>query len=163
MALQRKKKKIIAPIQRGRITIQSTFNNVIISIADQLGNVVSWASAGSSGFKGGRKATPYAAQVTMRNALERARPYTIAAVDIFVSGAGSGRDASIRALQEWIFSIGTEAAFDHCVKSVAPIKSAASDDPVQRFPVVKKLVTNSTSRLMSIFCARKRVASSSGK
>ena len=99
MPTPRKKKKIIQPVPRGRITIQSTFNNLIISIADQKGSVLSWASAGSSGFKGGRKATPYAAQVTMRNALEKARPYTIGSVDIFVSGAGSGRDASIRALQ----------------------------------------------------------------
>lgn len=93
------KKKVIQPVSRARITIQSTFNNVIISVADNAGNVLSWASAGASGFKGSRKATPYAAQITMKNALEKARPYSIASAQIFVSGAGSGRDSAIRAIQ----------------------------------------------------------------
>src|SRR5688572_27635266 len=114
MAQLKRKKKVIQPIQKGRITIQSTFNNVIISIADNKGNVVSWASAGSSGFKGGRKATPYAAQVTMKNALEKARPYTIGAVDIFVCGAGSGRDASIRALHGTGIQV-------HSIKDITPV------------------------------------------
>ena len=125
MATRHKKKKVIVPIQRGRITIQSTFNNVIITIADQVGNVVSWASAGSSGFKGGRKATPYAAQVTMRNALERARAYTIAGVDIFVSGAGSGRDASIRALQGAGIHV-------HSIQDVTPIPHNGCRPPKRR-------------------------------
>lgn len=109
-----KKKKTIITVAKTRITIQSTFNNVIVSISDLRGNVLSWSSAGSSGFKGSRKATPYAAQITMKNAVEKARPYGLSGAHVFVSGAGSGRDAAIRALQ------GTGIAIES-IKDITPI------------------------------------------
>lgn len=96
--MSRSKKKIIQPVPKGRIYIQSSFNNTLISITDQSGNVLSWATAGSSGFKGTKKATPFAAQNAIKKALEAASPYELKSVQIFVSGVGSGRDAAFRAL-----------------------------------------------------------------
>lgn len=93
------RKKVIRAVPRGKVFIQSTFNNTIISIADATGNVISWATAGGSGFKGARKSTPYAAQVTLKNALEKAKPYNLESVEVFVTGVGQGRESAVRALQ----------------------------------------------------------------
>lgn len=93
------RKKKIEPVTRGKVFVQSTFNNTIVSITDTKGNVISWASAGNSGFKGARKATPYAAQVTLKNAATKAKVYGLESVEVLVSGVGQGREAAIRALQ----------------------------------------------------------------
>lgn len=85
-------------VPHGQVHIQATFNNTIITITDQQGNTLCWASAGSSGFKGSRKSTPYAAQLAGRNAARRASDYSVREVDIFVKGPGPGREAAIRAL-----------------------------------------------------------------
>jgi len=99
MAKQVKKKKnIVREAPKAIITVNSSFNNTIISIADHEGNVLSWASAGSAGFKGAKKATPYAAQITMRQALDRAVQYNIKEAKVTVSGVGSGRESAVRAL-----------------------------------------------------------------
>jgi len=99
MALaQSRKKKVIRDVSRGRIYIQSTFNNTIVSICDDQGKALSWASAGSTGFKGARKSTPYAAQITTQSALSKAKPYNIKSVEVFVSGVGAGRESAVRAL-----------------------------------------------------------------
>ena len=82
----------------GRAYIQSTFNNTIVTLTDPAGNVISWASAGASGFKGSRKSTPYAAQMTAENAVRKAMEHGLRQVEVFVRGPGAGREMAIRAL-----------------------------------------------------------------
>jgi small subunit ribosomal protein S11 len=83
----------------GKAYIQSTFNNTVITLTDPNGNVISWASAGTVGFKGSRKSTPYAAQVAADNAARRAMDHGLRQVEVLVRGPGSGREAAIRSLQ----------------------------------------------------------------
>lgn len=83
----------------GRAYIHATFNNTIVTITDQQGNVISWSSGGTSGFKGSRKSTPYAAQLAARNAAKAAQEHGMRELDVFVKGPGPGREAAIRALQ----------------------------------------------------------------
>lgn len=82
-----------------RAYIQATFNNTIVTITDQQGNTVTWASAGTSGFKGSRKSTPYAAQLAAQNAAKQAMEHGVREIDVFVKGPGPGREAAIRSLQ----------------------------------------------------------------
>jgi small subunit ribosomal protein S11 len=86
-------------IPRGRAHIQATFNNTIITITDPLGNTVAWASAGTAGFKGSRKSTPYAAQLAGQQAARMAQDNGMRELDIYVKGPGPGREAAIRSLQ----------------------------------------------------------------
>jgi small subunit ribosomal protein S11 len=96
---QRPSKKQIVKVDDLRIDIHSTFNNTIISgAALNTGNVLAWASSGSSGFKGTKKGTPYAATTAMKTFLEKIAPYQPTTAKVFVSGAGNGRDAALRAL-----------------------------------------------------------------
>ena len=83
----------------GRAYIQSTFNNTIITLTDPNGKVISWASAGTAGFKGSRKSTPYAAQIAADRAAKRAMEHGLRQVEVYVRGPGSGREAAIRSLQ----------------------------------------------------------------
>jgi len=92
------KKKSKTLVLSGSIFIQSSFNNTIISITDDNGGVISWASAGSLGFKGAKKSTPYAAQLATTQAVEKAKARGFSKANVFVSGVGSGRDAAVRAL-----------------------------------------------------------------
>jgi small subunit ribosomal protein S11 len=92
------KKKAKSPVFSGSIYVQSSFNNTIISISDDKGNVISWASAGSIGFKGAKKSTPYAASLAAASAIEKARSRGLAKVKVFVSGVGSGRESAVRAI-----------------------------------------------------------------
>jgi small subunit ribosomal protein S11 len=94
---QRKREKKSIP--HGQAHIQSTFNNTIVTLTDPHGNVIAWSSAGSSAFKGSRKSTPYAAQITAENAAKKAMEHGLREVDVFVKGPGSGREAAIRSLQ----------------------------------------------------------------
>jgi small subunit ribosomal protein S11 len=94
-----KKKKIRSEIGYGVAHIQSTFNNTIITITDHQGNTVCWASAGTSGFKGARKGTPFAAQLASKDAATKAKDAGVRYVDVRIMGPGSGRESSIRALQ----------------------------------------------------------------
>ena len=100
-----KKKKIKKNILNGIAYVQSTFNNTIISIADENGNVVAWSSAGSKGFKGSRKSTPYAAQVAADHAGEKAYEQGLRTLSVQVKGPGSGRETALRALQSRGFKI----------------------------------------------------------
>jgi len=93
----RKRERKNIPV--GRAYIQSTFNNTVITLTDPNGNVLSWASAGTVGFKGSRKSTPYAAQVAADNAARRAMDHGLRQVEVLVRGPGSGREAAIRSLQ----------------------------------------------------------------
>src|SRR5438445_5381987 len=86
-------------IPRGQAHIQATFNNTIVTLTDPNGNVISWGSAGGQGFKGSRKSTPYAAQVTAESAARKAMDHGLKTVEIFVKGPGAGREAAIRSLQ----------------------------------------------------------------
>jgi small subunit ribosomal protein S11 len=86
-------------VPRGQAHVQSSFNNTIVTLTDPQGNVLSWGSAGASGFKGSRKSTPYAAQITADGAAKRAMEHGLRQVDVFVKGPGSGRESAIRALQ----------------------------------------------------------------
>lgn len=92
------RKKAIRQVQKGIIYIQATFNNSIVTITDAQGNVLSWASAGSSGFSGTKKSTPFAAQIATRRAIEKAKNYGLSEVTVKVSGVGSGRESAVRAI-----------------------------------------------------------------
>lgn len=83
----------------GKVFIQASFNNTIITVTDLNGEVISWASAGASGFKGPRKSTPYAAQVSAENAITKAKVFGLEKVKVYVKGAGTGREQAIRGLQ----------------------------------------------------------------
>lgn len=86
-------------VPRGHAFVQSSFNNTIVTLTDPQGNVLSWGSAGATGFKGSRKSTPYAAQVTAEGAARRAMDHGLRQVEVYVRGPGAGREAAIRALQ----------------------------------------------------------------
>lgn len=96
---QRSKKKEKKNVPNGRVYIQATYNNTIISITDMQGNVVSWASAGGEGFKGSRKSTPFAAQVAAKEAAQKAIDIaSMRSVEVKVKGPGIGRESAIRSL-----------------------------------------------------------------
>ena len=86
-------------VPRGQAHIKATFNNTIVTISDPNGNVLSWSTAGASNFKGSRKSTPYAAQVTAETAARRAMEHGVRQIEVYVRGPGAGREAAIRALQ----------------------------------------------------------------
>jgi small subunit ribosomal protein S11 len=86
-------------VPRGQAHIQSTFNNTIVTVTDPRGGVISWSTAGASGFKGSRKSTPFAAQMCADSAARKAMEHGMRQVDVFVKGPGGGREAAIRALQ----------------------------------------------------------------
>lgn len=94
---KRKKKKQISD-PNGMVFIKATFNNVLVTITDSNGNALSWSSAGKEGFKGSRKNTPYAAQLSAETAATAAHDMGLRRVEVFVKGPGSGREAAIRAL-----------------------------------------------------------------
>lgn len=94
-----RKKKVKKDVGFGVVFIQSTFNNSIISITDRQGNTLCWASAGTVGFKGARKGTPFAAQLAAKAASSKAREFGVRYVDVKVKGPGSGRESAIRAIQ----------------------------------------------------------------
>lgn len=95
----KKKKKVKKSVSKGSVHIKATFNNTIISITEDNGNVIASSSSGACGFKGSRKSTPYAAQIAMEAAAEKAKPYGLSEVDVYIKGVGSGRETAVRALQ----------------------------------------------------------------
>ena len=102
MAKQKKfksRKKIVRNISEGIAHILATFNNTIVTITDRSGNVLSWASCGSTGFSGSKKSTPFAAQITAETVAKKAVEHGMKTVEVFVKGPGSGRESAIRALQ----------------------------------------------------------------
>lgn len=102
--LRRKERK---NIPYGIAHIKSTFNNTIISITDLSGNTIAWGSAGTSGFKGSRKSTPFAAQITASSVAKLAQDHGVAKIDVRVKGVGSGRETAVRSLQAAGLEIGT--------------------------------------------------------
>ena len=96
--IKKKKKKIYKQISSGRVYIKATYNNTIITFTDINGNVLSWSSAGLCGFRGPKKATPYAASVIVKNAVAKLEGYGLREVHALVRGVGSGRESAVRAL-----------------------------------------------------------------
>ncbi len=94
-----KKKKVKKEIGFGIAYIQSTFNNTIITITDQQGHSLCWASSGTAGFKGARKGTPFAAQLAAKEVSSKAKEFGVRYVDVKIKGPGAGRESAIRALQ----------------------------------------------------------------
>jgi small subunit ribosomal protein S11 len=130
--LAKQKKKVVRVRRRerkniatGQAHIQSTFNNTIISISDVQGNVVAWGSAGGGNFKGSRKSTPFAAQVTAEGTARRAMEHGMRSIEVFVRGPGAGREAAIRALQ----AAGLEVS---AITDVTPIPHNGCRPPKRR-------------------------------
>jgi small subunit ribosomal protein S11 len=118
-------RKVKRNVPNGVAHIQSTFNNTIVSISDPTGEVVSWASAGSSGFKGAKKGTPFAAQTAAEAAARRAIDQGMRQIEVMVSGPGAGRETAIRALQ----STGLEITL---IRDVTPIPHNGCRPPKRR-------------------------------
>lgn len=93
-----KNKKVSKKISQGKMFIQATFNNTIITITDSNGGCLSWSSAGSLGFKGARKATPYAAQLAAKAAIDKVKIYGLESLEVYISGIGAGRESAVRSL-----------------------------------------------------------------
>ena len=120
-----RKKRGRKNISEGVVHIHSTFNNTIVTITDYQGNVISWSSAGSMGFKGSRKGTPFAAQQAADSAAKKAMDHGLRTVQIFVRGPGAGRESALRALQSAGFKISL-------IKDVTPIPHNGCRPPKRR-------------------------------
>ena len=120
--LKKKEKKVVV---NGKAYVNATFNNTIVSITDKDGNVLSWSSAGSKGFKGSRKSTPYAAQVAADDAAIKAAEFGLKNIDVEVKGPGSGRETALRALQARGFKILS-------IKDTSPIAHNGCRPPKKR-------------------------------
>jgi small subunit ribosomal protein S11 len=118
---RRERKNIISGIAH----VNSTFNNTLITISDAQGNAISWSSAGSMGFKGSRKSTPYAAQVAAEDAGKKAMEHGMKTLEVHVRGPGSGRESALRALQAAGFTITT-------IRDVTPIPHNGCRPPKRR-------------------------------
>jgi small subunit ribosomal protein S11 len=119
------KKKEKRNVQTGVAHIQASFNNTIVTVADMAGNVIVWTSAGSQGFKGSRKSTPFAAQRAAEVAAKKAMENGMKQVDVYVKGPGSGRESAIRALQAAGLKI-------NLIKDVTPIPHNGCRPPKRR-------------------------------
>lgn len=120
-----RKKKEKKNIPNGVAHIQATFNNTIITITDPVGNVVAWSSAGSKGFKGSRKSTPFAAQIAAEECARKAQEHGMRSVEVFVKGPGSGRESALRALQAAGFYV-------NFIRDVTPIPHNGCRPPKRR-------------------------------
>jgi small subunit ribosomal protein S11 len=119
------KKKEKKSVPQGKAYIYSTFNNVIVTLTDMVGNVIAWGSSGTAGFKGSRKGTPFAAQLAAEQAARRAKEYGLRQVEVYVRGPGSGREAAIRSLQ--IAGLGVTS-----IKDVTPVPHNGCRAPKRR-------------------------------
>lgn len=128
MAQKRKdkaKKRVVAVDAIGQAHIQATFNNIIISMTNSQGQVISWASAGKMGFKGSKKNTPYAAQVAAQDCASKAHEHGLRKVEVFVKGPGAGRESAIRTIQ----NNGIEVTM---IKDVTPLPHNGCRPPKRR-------------------------------
>lgn len=125
MAKPRGRKKERKNVPVGVAHIQSTFNNTVVTISDQQGNVLGWASAGTTGFKGSRKGTPFAAGLAAEAAARKAMEHGVKQVEVYVKGPGAGREAAIRSLQA--------AGLDvNLIRDVTPIPHNGCRPPKRR-------------------------------
>jgi small subunit ribosomal protein S11 len=120
-----RKKKSRKNVSEGVVHIHSTFNNTIVTITDYQGNVISWSSAGTVGFKGSRKGTPFAAQQAAENAAKKAMDHGLRSVQVFVRGPGAGRESALRSLQSAGFHVSL-------IKDVTPIPHNGCRPPKRR-------------------------------
>jgi small subunit ribosomal protein S11 len=118
-------RKVKKNVPVGVAHIQATFNNTIITITDPVGNTLTWSSAGSKGFKGSRKSTPFAAQLAAEEAAKKAMEHGLRKVDVLVKGPGSGREAALRALQAAGLEVTT-------IRDVTPIPHNGCRPPKRR-------------------------------
>ncbi len=128
MAQKRKdkaKKRVVNVEAVGQAHIKASFNNIIVSLTNSTGQVVSWASAGKMGFKGSKKNTPYAGQIAAQNAAQAAYDLGLRKVEVFVKGPGSGRDSAIRSIQ----NTGIEVTM---IKDVTPLPHNGCRPPKRR-------------------------------
>ena len=123
--IKKNKKKVIKNITTGVASVYATFNNTIVTISDDSGNVISWSSAGSRGFKGSRKSTPYAAQIAADHAASKAQEFGLKILSVKIKGPGSGRETTLRALQSRGFKILT-------IKDTTPMPHNGSRPPKKR-------------------------------
>ena len=121
----KQKKKVRKNIQTGVAHISATFNNTIVSITDVSGNVVAWSSAGTCGFKGSRKSTPFAAQLAAEDAAKKAMEHGMRSISVYVKGPGAGRESALRALQQAGFKIAL-------IRDVTPIPHNGCRPPKRR-------------------------------
>lgn len=121
----KKKKKIARSVASGVVHVQSTFNNIIISITDRQGNVIFWSSAGRAGFKGSRKSTAFAAQLVAQQVGNEARSVGMREVEVWVKGPGAGRESAIRSLQTLGLTITV-------IKDVTPVPHNGCRPPKRR-------------------------------
>ncbi|NLA69828.1 MAG: 30S ribosomal protein S11 [Clostridiales bacterium] len=121
----RKKKRERKHVERGQAHIQSTFNNTMVTLTDMDGNALSWSSAGSNGFRGSRKSTPYAAANAAEVAAKAAMEHGLKSVEVYVKGPGSGRESAIRALQ-------TAGLAVTMIKDITPIPHNGCRPPKKR-------------------------------
>ena len=122
---RRPRRKERKNVTYGVVHIKSSFNNTIVTITDQQGNTLSWASAGNAGFKGSRKSTPFAAQMAAEQAARRAMEHGVRKVDVVVKGPGSGRETAIRSIP----NTGIEVS---SIKDVTPVPHNGCRQPTRR-------------------------------
>ena len=120
-----KKRKDIKKVDKGQVHIQASFNNTLVTITDTQGNVISWSSAGSLGFKGSRKSTPFAAQMAAETAAKAAKEHGLRTVEVFVKGPGAGRESAIRAITNCDIEI-------TLIQDVSPIPHNGCRSPKRR-------------------------------
>jgi small subunit ribosomal protein S11 len=120
-----KGKKVKKSVSKGIVHIKSSFNNTMVTVTDPAGNVLAWSSAGSEGFKGSRKGTPFAAQIVADSAAKKAMEHGVRTVDVYVNGPGSGRESALRSLQAAGFSISL-------IRDVTPIPHNGCRPPKRR-------------------------------
>ena len=121
----RARKRERKSIPSGKAYIQSSFNNTVVTLTDPSGNVLSWGSSGTAGFKGSRKGTPYAAQLAAHNAARKAMEHGLKQVEVLVKGTGSGREAAIRSLQ-------SAGLYITSIRDVTPIPHNGCRPPKRR-------------------------------
>ncbi len=120
-----RRKKTKKNVSAGNVYIQASFNNTVVTIADQMGNVLCWSTAGAKGFRGSRKNTPFAAQVAAEDAARKAVDLGMRTVQVFVNGPGAGRESALRALQ----AAGLRVSF---IKDTTPIPHNGCRPPKRR-------------------------------
>ena len=119
------KKRNVKVDANGQLHVHSSFNNIIVSLANSEGQIISWSSAGKMGFRGSKKNTPYAAQMAAETAAKAALPHGLKSVDVFVKGPGSGREAAIRALSACGLDVTS-------IKDVTPVPHNGCRPPKRR-------------------------------
>jgi small subunit ribosomal protein S11 len=121
----KKKRREKKSIPVGIVHIHSTFNNTVITVTDLNGNVLAWSSAGSQGFKGSRKSTPFAAQQAAEDAIRKVQDFGMKSVEVYVKGPGSGREAALRSLQATGIAV-------NLIRDVTPIPHNGCRPPKRR-------------------------------